>query len=119
MALTLIPLDEVPAGLDVMPLGTKGEIAAFVALALATVLADIGGKTPVIHGVTASQVQGIKKGLKDAGMTDAVTIQTLSRVTGSRTYGVTRTKKDGESFSYEVTRDVRERFGVYLERTAL
>lgn len=113
MALTLIPLNEVPAGLDAMPLGTKGEIAAFVLAFLASGL----HQSPVIHGVTASQVQGIKKALKDADASH-VTPMTLSSITGRKVYNVTRERKDGTPFTYEVARDVRTRYGIYLENPA-
>jgi hypothetical protein len=99
---------------DVLPLGTKGEIAAFVAAWI-----ESGDEvSDMIHDVTPAQVSAFRKALADLNVADSVTIQTLSTVTGSKTHTINRKKKDGTPLSYDVTRQTRERNGIFLQLNA-
>lgn len=111
MALKRKPISEVDLNsYDVLPLGQKGEIAAFVTAFLAS-----GDEvSDVCYDVTSAQVAAFRKALADASA-DNVSIQTLSTVTGSKTFTVKREKSDGTALTYDVTRDVRKRDGIFLQ----
>lgn len=113
MALKRTPISEVDVdSYDVLPLGQKGEIAA----AVAAFLASGEEVSDVFTDVTPAQVAGFRKALAELHAADTVSIQVLSQVTGSKTYQVKRTKKDGTPFEYPVTRDTRTRMGIFLQK---
>ena len=115
MALKRTPISEVALdSYDVLPLGQKGEIFAAVSAWL-----ESGEEvSDVFHDVTPAQVAAFRKALDDLHASDSVTVQTLSTVTGNKTYTINRTKKDGTPISYDVTRQTRERNGIFLQLNA-